>query len=318
MNSKFKGYLLGIAAAASYGTNPLFALPLYSAGMTPDAVLFMRYLAALPILAFLILARGRSFKVTFRQGITLVVLGLLVAVSSLTLFVSYNYMDVGVASTILFVYPVMVAVIMAVFFKEKAGTLTILCLLLATAGIVLLMNGGGNEKSVSLTGVGLVLLSSLTYALYIVAVNRTTLVNVPTLVVTFYVLLFGVGLFVATLFLHGAPVFPAAPDWKIWACIAGLALFPTAISFACTNGAIQTIGSTPTAILGAFEPVTAVIIGVAVFGEALTPRLVAGMAMIITAVVFVIATGSIHLPVIHVRRMFPRLRRQRHRTDGSC
>ena len=310
MKNSIKGYALGIIAAASYGTNPLFAIPLYGAGLTPDSVLFLRYLVALPVVAAMILLRGRGFRVPRRELLTLVVLGLLVAVSSLTLFMSYNYMDVGIASTILFVYPIMVAVIMAAVYKEKAGWMTIVCIALATVGIGLLM-GNPDGGFVSITGTILVVASALTYAVYIVAVNKTSLAKVATLTVTFYVLLFGLSLFLVRLLASGQPLFPTLPDWKLWGCVAGLAIFPTALSFGCTNGAIQSIGSTPTAILGAFEPVTAVIIGVFAFGEVLTPRIICGLVMIIVAVILVIAGPGIATPLTHVRKMFPRLRRRR-------
>lgn len=310
MKNSIKGYALGIIAAASYGTNPLFAIPLYGAGLTPDSVLFLRYLVALPVVAAMILLRGRGFRVTRRELLTLVVLGLLVAVSSLTLFMSYNYMDVGIASTILFVYPIMVAVIMAAVYKEKAGWMTIVCIALATVGIGLLM-GNPDGGFVSITGTILVVASALTYAVYIVAVNKTSLAKVATLTVTFYVLLFGLSLFLVRLLASGQPLFPTLPDWKLWGCVAGLAIFPTALSFGCTNGAIQSIGSTPTAILGAFEPVTAVIIGVFAFGEVLTPCIICGLVMIIVAVILVIAGPGIATPLTHVRKMFPRLRRRR-------
>lgn len=310
MKNSIKGYALGIIAAASYGTNPLFAIPLYGAGLTPDSVLFLRYLVALPVVAAMILLRGRGFRVTRRELLTLVVLGLLVAVSSLTLFMSYNYMDVGIASTILFVYPIMVAVIMAAVYKEKAGWMTIVCIALATVGIGLLM-GNPDGGFVSITGTILVVASALTYAVYIVAVNKTSLAKVATLTVTLYVLLFGLSLFLVRLLASGQPLFPALPDWKLWGCVAGLAIFPTALSFGCTNGAIQSIGSTPTAILGAFEPVTAIIIGVFAFGEVLTPRIICGLVMIIVAVILVIAGPGIATPLTHVRKMFPRLRRRR-------
>ena len=65
-------------------------------------------------------------------------MGLLVALSSLTLFLSYNYMAAGIASTLLFVYPIMVALIMAMVFKEKLALQTIVCMLLALGGIGLL------------------------------------------------------------------------------------------------------------------------------------------------------------------------------------
>ena len=309
MNAKIKGYTLGAIAAATYGMNPLFALPLYSDGMDADSVLFFRYLFAIPILGIMIKARGRSFRLNRREILPLVALGLLVAASSLTLFLSYNYMDAGIASTILFVYPIMVALIMAMVFKEKITLQTAFCILLALAGIGMLYQGG-NGATLSFTGTLLVIASALSYAIYIVGINQSSLKNVATLKVTFYILLFGVSLFLIRLDFGQAVTMPQ--KWYMWGNLIALAIFPTAISFLCTTSAIQYIGSTPTAILGALEPVTAVIIGVTVFGEALTPRILCGILMIIAAVTLIIAGGRITLHLVRFRKMFPRLPLKRH------
>ena len=304
MNAKAKGYILGSIAAASYGMNPLFALPLYKAGMDPDSVLFFRCLFAIPLLGIMIKARGRSFKIQRKETFPLIIMGLLVALSSLTLFLSYNYMAAGIASTLLFVYPIMVALIMAMVFKEKLALQTIVCMLLALGGIGLLYKSE-DGSTLSLIGTLLVFASSLSYAIYIVGINQTSLKNVATLKVTFYVLLFGLSLFVARLLYSGVLNTPA--QWDLWANLLALAVFPTAISFLCTTGAIQYIGSTPTAILGALEPVTAIFFGIAVFGESLTVRESFGLVMIIVAVTFVIAGGNITSQLVRFRKLFPRL-----------
>ena len=304
MNAKAKGYILGSIAAASYGMNPLFALPLYKAGMDPDSVLFFRYLFAIPLLGIMIKARGRSFKIQRKETFPLIIMGLLVALSSLTLFLSYNYMAAGIASTLLFVYPIMVALIMAMVFKEKLALQTIVCMLLALGGIGLLYKSE-DGSTLSLIGTLLVFASSLSYAIYIVGINQTSLKNVATLKVTFYVLLFGLSLFVARLLYSG--VLNTPDQWYLWANLLALAVFPTAISFLCTTGAIQYIGSTPTAILGALEPVTAIFFGIAVFGERLPVRESFGLVMIIVAVTFVIAGGNITSQLVRFRKLFPRL-----------
>lgn len=304
MNAKAKGYILGSIAAASYGMNPLFALPLYKAGMDPDSVLFFRYLFAIPLLGIMIKARGRSFKIQRKETFPLIIMGLLVALSSLTLFLSYNYMAAGIASTLLFVYPIMVALIMAMVFKEKLALQTIVCMLLALGGIGLLYKSE-DGSTLSLIGTLLVFASSLSYAIYIVGINQTSLKNVATLKVTFYVLLFGLSLFVARLLYSG--VLNTPDQWYLWANLLALAVFPTVISFLCTTGAIQYIGSTPTAILGALEPVTAIFFGIAVFGESLTVRESFGLVMIIVAVTFVIAGGNITSQLVRFRKLFPRL-----------
>ena len=304
MNVKAKGYILGAVAAATYGMNPLFALPLYKAGMNPDSVLFFRYLFAIPVLGMMIVARGRSFKLKRKEVLPLIIMGLLVALSSLALFQSYNYMDVGIASTLLFVYPILVALIMWIAFKEKLTLPTVLCILLALGGIGLLYKSG-DGSTLNLTGIILVMISALSYAIYIVGVNQSTLKNLATLPLTFYVLLFGLVLFLV----RGdfGQSLRVAETWYLWGNLIALAIFPTAISFLCTTQAIQYIGSTPTAILGALEPLTAVFFGVVVFGESLTLRLSCGMLMIILAVTLIIAGGNITIYLVRFRKLFPRL-----------
>lgn len=304
MNAKAKGYILGSIAAATYGMNPLFALPLYKTGMDPDSVLFFRYLFAIPLLGIMIKARGRTFKIQRKETFPLIIMGLLVALSSLTLFQSYNYMAAGIASTLLFVYPIMVALIMAFAFKEKLALQTIVCMLLALGGIGLLYKSE-DGSTLSLIGTLLVFASALSYAIYIVGINQTTLKNVATLKVTFYVLLFGLSLFAVRLLYSG--VLNTPDQWYLWSNLLALAVFPTAISFLCTTSAIQYIGSTPTAILGALEPVTAIIFGITVFGESLTVRESIGLVMIIVAVTLVIAGGNITSHLVRFRKLFPRL-----------
>ena len=304
MNVKAKGYILGAVAAATYGMNPLFALPLYKAGMNPDSVLFFRYLFAIPVLGMMIVARGRSFKLKRKEVLPLIIMGLLVALSSLALFQSYNYMDVGIASTLLFVYPILVALIMWIAFKEKLTLPTVLCILLALGGIGLLYKSG-DGSTLNLTGIILVMISALSYAIYIVGVNQSTLKNLATLSLTFYVLLFGLVLFLVRV--DFGQSLRVAETWYLWGNLIALAIFPTAISFLCTTQAIQYIGSTPTAILGALEPLTAVFFGVVVFGESLTLRLSCGMLMIILAVTLIIAGGNITIYLVRFRKLFPSL-----------
>ena len=286
MNVKAKGYALGVIAAATYGMNPLFALPLYEAGMNPESVLFFRYLLAIPVLGAMIKLRGRDFKLKRKEVFPLIIMGLLMALSSLTLFQSYNYMAAGIASTLLFVYPIMVALIMAFLFKEKLTLQTILCIILALGGIALLYKGE-DGSTLSLLGVLLVIVSALSYAIYIVAANRPLLREIATLKLTFYVLVFGFSLFLVRVD-FGANLH-VVDTWYLWGNLLALAVFPTAISFLCTTQAIQYIGSTPTAILGALEPLTAVFFGVTVFGESLTVRVGCGIMMIVFAVTIIVA-----------------------------
>ena len=306
MNTKAKGYIIGSIAAATYGLNPLFALPLYGAGLDPDSVLFFRYLFSLPILALMIKLRGRNFKLQRKEILPVALMGFLFAISSLTLFQSYNHMAAGIASTLLFVYPIMVALIMAVCFKEKLSWITALCIVLALSGIALLYRGEDGD-TLSLVGVALVMASSLSYAIYIVSVNRPMLKNIATLKLMFYGLAFGMLIFLVRLDFGQTLKLVPSDQWYLWGALIALAIFPTVISLGCTTLAIQYIGSTPAAILGALEPLTAVVVGVLVFGEPLTPRLLCGIVLIVAAVTLVVAGGNFTTYLVRFRKMFPKL-----------
>ena len=289
-NNKTKGFILGAIAAASYGMNPLFTLPLYSAGMSVDTVLFYRYSLAVIVLGIMMKFQKQSFAIKRVDVLPLCIMGLLFAFSSLFLFMSYNYMDAGIASTILFVYPVLVAIIMAVVFKEKVSPITMFSIALAFVGISMLCKSPGGQ-TLSLVGITFVFLSSLSYAIYIVGVNRSSLKDMPIAKLTFYVLLFGLSVYVVRLqFCTELQVIPTP-----MLCInaVSLAVFPTVISLVTMTKAIHYIGSTPTAILGALEPVTALFFGVLVFGEQLTPRIILGILMVITAVTLIIGGKSL-------------------------
>lgn len=314
ISNKAKGFVCGAVAAATYGMNPLFTLPLYKEGLSVDSVLFYRYAFAVLILGILMKIQGQSFALKKNEVLPLLAGGLLFSASSLLLFMSYKHMDAGIASTILFVYPVMVAVIMFLFFHEKISLLTVFCILMALSGIGMLYKGDSGE-TLSLIGMLLVILSSLSYAIYIVGVNHSTLKTMSTAKLTFYALLFGLSIYVVRL--NFMTDLQAVPSFPAWVNILAMAFLPTVISLICTAISIHSIictaisihsiGSTPTAILGALEPVTALFFGVMIFGERLTPRLVLGILMILVAVTFIVVGKSV---VGHINHLFLHLLRR--------
>ena len=184
---KHKGIICGILAAVCYGTNPFGALPLYEEGVNTASVLFYRFSMAVLMLAVMLIVERKSFSVKKGELKTLASLGALFAVSSITYYQSFRFMDAGIASTILFVYPVMVAVIMAAFFKESVTLSTVSAIILALLGIGLLYKGG-EGATLSTMGIILVMLSSLSYAVYIVIVNQSS-IRMSSLKLTFCVLL---------------------------------------------------------------------------------------------------------------------------------
>ncbi len=284
---KHKGIICGILAAICYGTNPLGALPLYEEGVNTSSVLFLRFSIATLILGVVMIANRKSFAVTRGELTTMASLGALMAVSSLTYYQSFRYMDAGIASTILFVYPVMVAVIMATFFREKVTATTITSIVLALAGIGLLYRGDAGI-SLSMTGVMLVMVSSLTYAVYIVIVNQSE-IRMSIVKLTFYVLLICSMCLFAYSFTSSNLHLMLPPSPRAWFFACWLGLVPTVLSLLFMTIAVHEVGATPTAIMGALEPLTAVAIGVMVFGESLTFRLCVGIVLILAAVLLIVA-----------------------------
>ncbi len=287
MSRKFIGTIYGGIAAASYGTNPLFALPLYARGIGVDSVLFYRYSLAIIIYYILLkFIKKISLKLSFKDILPLIILSILFAGSSITLFNAFKYIDSGVACTILFIYPIFVALIMSLFFKEKITKTTISALFLTSIGIVLLYNGK-TEQSLNATGIMYILTSALFYALYIVSVkNLKGVKNIPSEKMTFYVILFSLPIFIFNLDFCTQLQIINSP--LLWLNILGLAIFPTILSIEATNISIKLIGSTYTAILGALEPLTALFFGALLFHEILTTKIIIGIIAILTGVILII------------------------------
>lgn len=299
MNKNTKGILNGILASTSYGMNPLFALPLYSEGVGVNSVLFYRYFFAV-ILYFIWLKifKKISLKVNKNELMPLFFLGIFFSLSSLTLFEAFHYIEAGIACTILFIYPVIVAVIMAIFFKEKVTKTTIGAIILTSAGILLLYRGE-TGSTLNLKGVVIVLSSALLYALYIVGVkNIKAIKNMDSARMSFYVMLFGLLVYIVNLkFCTQLQILTTPAQWLF---TIGLALFPTIISLETITIAIQLIGSTNTAILGALEPLTAIFFGILFFHENLTLRISIGVLLILFGV-FMVISKKINFKNFHAK-----------------
>ena len=280
--SNLKGYLFAAIAAASYGTNPIFAIPLYREGISVPSVLFMRYAMAVAIMFVATMIRSpKAFVIKPKYVGLLAFMGILMVLSSIALFESYKYLSAGIASTLLFFYPVMVAVIMAIFYKERLTKKSWACLITAFLGVVILSKND-DGGFISLLGLTLVMLSSLSYAIYLVYINRGPMKKINTSTITFYVILGGFLVMIPYCLLDGGLMLPKTTP--AWINAIGLGFFPTVISLIFTSRAIALIGSTETAIFGALEPLTAVILGILILGETLTITPAIGMILIFVSV----------------------------------
>lgn len=326
--SKAKGFFFGILAAVSYGVNPLGAKYLYEEGLNVESVLFYRYGLAALIIGMIMAGKmiaGRkvastnsatgyeSFKVSRGELSTLTALGLMFVISSLTLYCSFLYMDSGVACSLLFVYPVMTAVLMAMLYGEKITKATAAAIALSLVGVLLLYKGDG-ETVLSTVGVLLVMVSALSYALYIIVANRASApeselgtghsklskyiplphrvtihrLDMSAMKLSFYVLIVCAVSMVLFSFTSAERHLMPLVTGREWGYSLMLAIVPTVFSLVSMGIAVRIIGSTPTAIMGALEPLTAVVIGLTVFHEALTVNLVVGILLILTAVITII------------------------------
>lgn len=281
------GALCGILAAVCYGANPLGAVVLYHHGYTTEGVLLYRFGFAAALFAVYMAVRRGAFWPKRGEWGVVASLGLLFAVSSLTFYESFRVMDVGIACTILFVYPILTALIMALFYRERLTLPTIAAIALALAGIAFLSLGGG-EHRVGALGVALVFVSAFTYAVYIVIVNRARL-TLPVSAMTFWVLVFcGLGLAAWSGLTDGLSAFHLPCGGMAWLASVFLAVVPTLLSLVFMTYSSRLLGATPTAILGALEPLTAVAVGVFAFHEAFSFRLAVGLTLVLSAVILVL------------------------------
>lgn len=248
--------------------------------MALDVILFYRFLiAAISILAFLLYTK-ESLKISSKECLFFVLLGCFYALASEFLFIGYDYLSAAIASTILFTYPVIVALILAVVFKEKITKSVGISLFITLCGVITL---SVNETSLNINfgGLFVCMLSALLYAVYIVLVNKFPS-KASGVKVTFYSLLFSSIFYLIKSVIGGKSL--ALPDTEILLDITLFSLLTTTLSVITLVYAIKYIGSTPTSILGALEPVVAVFISIAMFYEKLTFTLVTGVVLILAGV----------------------------------
>ena len=281
------GYVAGILAGVSYGTNPLFGKALIESGVPIMVMLFFRYGIAAVIMGLWMLARRESFRVDGRGIGLLVLLGLLFAGSSITLFCSYAFIPSGLATTLVYLYPVFVALIMVLlrFYPSWQTWLSIL----ATFGGILLLSAPSDGVRIRIPGVLLAIGSALCYSFYLVIVNRSKRIrNVSEHTLTLYSLVTGTFLFALIRACQGGSLLEGVDTAVDWANLMGLAVVPTMIALLTLAMSTRYIGPTKTAVLGVFEPLTALLIGTLLYGEPLTLRMAIGVAVCVAAVVFLI------------------------------
>ena len=255
-------------------------------GINSQLSFFYRYVCACLSLGGILLINGLVFRISRRDIPSLLLLAILYLMSAVFLFWGYKFMASGVATTIHFMYPVLTTLVMMLFFKEKKSGWRIAAIASAVIGVYFLSGGNTETGSFSFFGLFIVLLSALGYALYLVTMSQLKIGRMKGLLLTFYVFLFG-GIF---LFIGTSSISHLQPirEWHTAGNLILLALIPTVVSNLALVRAVKSIGSTLTSVLGAMEPVTAVCVGIFLFGEAFTTSIGVGIALIIVAVMVII------------------------------
>ncbi|MEL5892030.1 DMT family transporter [Bacteroides sp. GD17] len=284
--NKINGFLYGLLSSASFGLIPLFTIPAMHQGMDFWSILLYRFLFAMLALAGILLLDKQSFRIRRKEILPLLLLASLYDTSAVFLFWGYKFMASGVATTIHFMYPVLTTLIMMIFFREKKSFWRMGAIVLAVSGVFFLSQGD-TTGTITWFGIFIVLLSALGYALYLVTVSQLKKLEMKGLKMTFYVFLFGGMLLFIGIQASGIGL-QAIPDRVTLGNLVMLALVPTVISNLALVRAIKNIGSTLTSVLGAMEPVTAVGVGILVFGEPFTNSIAIGILLIISAVTVII------------------------------
>ena len=280
-----KGVIYALISSGTFGLIPLFSIPLMTENhMGLPSILFYRFLFSAIIMGGICFIRKESFKISSKSFLTIFVLSILYAVTALCLIYSYQYIPSGVSTTIHFLYPIFVSLLMVMFFKEKKSFILLLAAILSLIGVALMCWTGSG--SLNIVGILIASVTVITDAAYIVGINKASIGNVSSEMLTFYILLFGAALFSGyALVSTGVEPIPGTS--------AGLRLFllaflPTVISDLTLILAIKYAGSTVTSILGSMEPLVAVMIGVFYFSEYFNLNSAFGIFLIILSVSLVI------------------------------
>ncbi|MGM9870059.1 MAG: DMT family transporter [Sodaliphilus sp.] len=285
--SRAKGFVSAMVSSCSYGLIPLFSLPVMHAGMFTQSVLIYRFGLGTLFILLGMLAMKVSPRITWSQFWRIGVLAFFSMLGAVTLLYGYNYMPSGPATTIQFSYPVFTCVMMVLFFHERLTLKVVVAIVLAVIGVMMLSGVSLTDfRGVSVVGVGLELIAGLTYAIYLVLVPVFKVNEVDSLSLTFWVFVISVFYLVLwALFTTGIQPITTV-DMGVNLLL--LAFIPTAVSNLTLILGLRHIGSTLTSILGALEPLTAMVVGVLVFAEPFTLAVSIGFLCIVASVTLLI------------------------------
>ena len=291
---RLNGVFYAILSSASFGFSPLFSLGLVAVGLTNSDILSYRWGIAGLVLMLYAFCKKKTLRFnSFDEVWKIILLSALRALTSVTLLIGYANISSGIASTINFMYPVIVALCMMLFFGEQKSWINIGGIALSIFGVYFLASGdglvveGGNTK----LGLACSLISAVSFAAYYIVMKRTKADKIEVVKFTTWIMLMSAVYFIICGFIFDGKI-TIVTDFKQWMSILGLGLWATMISNFTGVKAVRRIGPTLTSILGALQPLTAVILGILFLNEHLSLRTVVGIVMIMIAVMIIVQHQS--------------------------
>ena len=284
------GIFYAAISAISFGFSPLFSLDLIAGGLSNFDVLSYRWLVAALVLVIYAFCKRKTLKLSsFDETWKIILLSALRAITSITLLIGYANIASGVASTINFMYPVIVTMSMMIFFGEDKSLINVGAILLSIIGVYLMSSGDGLAHEGGNTTLGLVcsLVSAFSFAAYYILMKQLKADKIEVVKFTTWVMLLSAIYFIIGGFIVEGKV-QIVTDGKLWLYILGLGLWATMVSNFTGVKAVRRIGPTLTSILGALQPLTAVILGALFLNEHLGIKSIAGIVMIMIAVGIVV------------------------------
>lgn len=288
---RINGIFYAVISSASFGFSPLFSLGLIAAGLTDFDILSYRWATAAIVLMIYAACKKKTLRLNgFDELWKIILLSILRSITSFTLLLGYANIASGIASTINFMYPVVVALCMMLFFGERKSPVNIISILISIFGVYLLASGDGLKVEGGNTTLGLVcsIVSALSFGAYYIFMKITRADKIEVVKFTTWIMMLSAVYFIICgLVSDGRITF--VTDGKLWLYIAGLGLWSTMISNFTGVKAVRRIGPTLTSVLGALQPLTAVILGILFLDEHLGVRTVIGIAIIMVTVTFIVA-----------------------------
>lgn len=287
---KHNGVFYASVSSASFGFSPLFSLALLTAGLSSFDVLSYRWMVAAIVLMIYAFCKKKTLRLnSFDELWKVVLLSALRSITSITLLIGYANISSGIASTINFMYPVIVTVCMMLFFGEKRSLVDFIAIGGSFLGVYLLASGDSIVVEGGNTRLGLIcsLISAFSFAAYYILMKQVRADKIEVVKFTTWIMMLSALYFIVCAFIFDGKL-SIVTDWRSWLNILGLGLWATMVSNITGVKAVRRIGPTQTSILGALQPVTAVILGVLFLGEHLYLRSCIGITLILIAVLIVV------------------------------